>query len=120
MSNRIEKLNSEFRRSIVELLTKKVKDPRITEMFTVVEVVCDRELETAKVFVSIYSTDAEKAAKTFAAICENEPFIRREISRSMHIRKVPVFNFVLDTTMSYGQKIDEILNEINKKDSNNN
>lgn len=117
MSNRIEKLNSEFRRSIAELLTKKVKDPRITEMFTIVEVVCDRELETAKVFVSVFSTDAEKAAKTFSAICESEPFVRREISRSMHIRKVPVFNFVLDTTMSYGQKIDEILNEINKKDN---
>ncbi|MGN1066907.1 MAG: ribosome-binding factor A, partial [Candidatus Fimimonas sp.] len=72
---------------------------------------------TAKVFVSVFSTDAERAAKTFAAICESEPFIRREISRSMHIRKVPVFNFVLDTTMSYGQKIDEILNEINKKDN---
>ncbi len=117
MSNRIEKLNSEFRRYIAELLTKKVKDPRITEMFTVVEVVCDRELETAKVFVSIFSTDAEKGAQTFQAICDNEPFIRREISRSMHIYKVPQFHFILDTTMSYGQKIDEILNEINKKNN---
>ena len=35
MSNRVEKLNSEFKRYIAELLQKKVKDPRITEMFTV-------------------------------------------------------------------------------------
>ena len=116
MSTRIDKLNSEFKRYLAELLTKKVKDPRITEMFTVLEVVCDRELDSAKVYVSIFSTDSAKSSATFSAICENEPFLRREISKNMHIRKVPTFHFVLDTTMSYGQKIDEILNEINKKD----
>lgn len=114
-TNRTQKLNAEFKRYIAELLTKRVKDPRITEMFTILEVDTDADLATAKVYVSVYSTDAQKAAATFNAICENEPFIRREISKNMHIRKVPQFNFVLDKTMSYGQKIDDILNEINKK-----
>ena len=115
MTNRTQKLNAEFKRYISELLTRRVKDPRITEMFTILEVDTDADLSTAKVYVSVYSTNTEKAAATFTAICENEPLIRREISKSMHIRKVPQFIFVLDKTMSYGQKIDEILNEINKK-----
>lgn len=115
MTARTQKLNAEFKRYISELLLKRVKDPRITEMFTVLEVVTDADLSTAKVYVSVYSVDSEKAASTFAAICDNEPFIRREISKNMHIRKVPEFTFVLDKTMSYGQKIDDILNEINKK-----
>jgi len=115
MSNRIEKLNSSFKRDIAELLTKKVKDPRITEMFTVLEVDCDKELSTAKVYISVFSADEQKAAQTFLAICESEPFIRREISRKMHIRKVPELRFLPDTSMAYGQKIEEILNEINKK-----
>lgn len=119
MNNRTAKLNSEFKQRIAELLTKKVKDPRITEMFTILDVDCDKELSTAKVYVSIFSTNTEKASQTFLAIRENESYIRREISKNMHIRKVPEFNFVLDTTMSYGQKISEMLNEINKKDDNN-
>ena len=94
---------------------RRVKDPRITEMFTILEVATDADLSTAKVYVSVYSTDTAKANATFEAICDNEPFIRREISKNMHIRKVPQFIFVLDKTMSYGQKIDDILNEINKK-----
>lgn len=118
MNNRTEKLNAEFRRYIAELLMHKVKDPRITEMFTVLDVDCDNDLSTAKVYVSVYSTDANKAAQTFVAIQENEPFVRREISRNMHIRKVPEFRFILDTSMAYGQKINEILNEINKKSDN--
>lgn len=119
MTERTNKLNAEFKRYIAELLTKKVKDPRITEMFTILEVDCDKELSLAKVYVSIFSTNSDKAAQTFLAIRENEPYIRREISRNMHIRKVPEFNFVLDTSMAYGQKINEILNEINKTDDNN-
>ena len=118
MTDRTNKLNAEFKRYIAELLTKKVKDPRITEMFTILEVNCDKELSSAKVYVSIFSTDVERAAQTFAAIRENEPYIRREISRNMHIRKVPEFHFVLDTSMAYGQKINEILNEINKNGDN--
>ena len=119
MINRTDKLNAEFKRYIAELLTKKVKDPRITEMFTILSVDCDRELSSAKVYVSIFSTRPEKAAETFVAIKESEPFMRREISKSMHIRKVPQFVFVLDSSMAYGQKIQEILNEINKTNNNN-
>lgn len=119
MNVRTNKLNSEFKRLIAEILTKKVKDPRITEMFTVLDVDCDRELSSAKVYVSIYSTNTDKAAQTFLAIKDNEPFVRREISKNMHIRKVPEFNFVLDTSMAYGQKINEMLYELNKKDNDN-
>lgn len=118
MTNRTDKLNSEFKRYIAEILTKRVKDPRITEMYTILEVDCDRELSLAKVYVSIYSTNAEKAAQTFVAIRESEPIIRREISKNMHIRKVPQFNFILDTSLAYGQRISEILNGLKTNDDN--
>ena len=74
MSNRLEKLNSEFRKYISELLTKKVKHPNLTEMFTILEVVCDKELATAKVYVSIFSTNEMRAAKTFF-VC-HDPYVR--------------------------------------------
>ncbi len=118
MNVRTDKLNSEFKRLIAEILTKKVKDPRITEMFTVLDVQCDRELSSAKVFISVYSTDPEKAVQTFLALRDNEAIVRREVSKTMHIRKVPEFRFILDTSLAYGQKIDELLNELGKKDGN--
>ena len=68
---RTDKLNAEFKRYIAEILTRKVKDPRITEMFTIVQVDCDNDLSYAKVYVSIFSTNPEKGAATFAAIKEN-------------------------------------------------
>lgn len=118
MTNRTDKLNAEFKRCIAEILTKRVKDPRITEMYTILEVDCDKELSSARVYVSIYSTNTDKAAQTFLGIRDSEPLIRREISKNMHIRKVPQFNFILDTSMAYGQKISEILNGLKSNDDN--
>jgi ribosome-binding factor A len=112
---RTEKLNSEFQKSIYEILTKKVKDVRLTEMFTILQVDTDKELQTAKVLVSIFSTDKEKADLTFQAICDASGFIRQTLSKTMHIRTVPKFEFVLDTSMQYSQRINDILSEINKK-----
>ena len=112
---RTEKLNSEFQKSIYEILTKKVKDVRLTEMFTILQVDTDKELHTAKVLVSIFSTDKEKADLTFQAICDASGFIRKTLSKTMHIRTVPKFEFILDTSMQYSQRINDILSEINKK-----
>lgn len=117
MSNRLEKLNSEFKRYICQLLTNKVKDPRLTEIYTILNVECDKELSTAKVYVSILSTDENRAANTFLALQESQPFLRSQISRVMHIRTVPEFRFVLDTSAAYSQRINEILNEINKNNN---
>lgn len=51
---RTAKLNSEFQKNIYEVLSKSVKDPRITEMFSVTKVETDKELTLAKVYISVY------------------------------------------------------------------
>jgi len=113
MSNvRVEKLNSEFQRNIYEILSTKVKDPRLTEMFSVTKVSCDKELTYAKVYVSIFSTDADKAKSTFDAIKSSVGYVRHSLLKAMHIRSVPELDFVLDETLDEGDKIERILNEI--------
>ena len=114
-ANRTEKLNSEFQRSIYEILTRKVKDPRLTEMFSITQVECDKELQRAKVYASVYSADKAKADATLEAIKDAAGFVRSTLSKSMHIRTVPKFEFITDTSMQYSQKINDILSEINKK-----
>ena len=109
---RSEKLNSEFKKNIYEILSRKVKNPQLTEMFSVTEVETDPELSTAKVYVSVYSKDAEKAAATMDAIRQSAGYVRTQLSKSMHIRTVPQLIFTEDRSMSYGDKIDRILERI--------
>ena len=114
---REKRLNSEFRKEIYDILKYKVSSPFITEMFAVTDVVATNDLKYAKVFVSVFSTDAEKRAKTFAAILGQAKFVRSELSRTMRIRTVPELNFILDDSEEYGQKIDKILNTITYSDN---
>lgn len=109
---RSAKLNSEFQKNIYEVLSKSVKDPRITEMFSVVKVDTDKELTTAKVFISVYSTDKQRAENTFEGIKSAAGFVRRELYKVMRIRTVPQLIFIKDETLEYSDKINKILNEI--------
>ncbi len=109
---REKRLNNEFRKYLYEVLTTEVKNPDITEMFTIMEVETTADLKYADVLVSVYSTSPEKKQKTFNAIVESGAYARRIISQKMHIRTVPEFRFKLDGSMEYGAHIDELLEKI--------
>ena len=115
---RESRLGSEFRKYIYEILTTEVKNPYITEMFTIMSVETTNDLKYADVLVSVYSTNVEKKQRTFDAIKESAGFIRKSISQKMHIRTVPEFRFKLDESMEYGAHIDKLLEKI-KNDSKN-
>ena len=106
---REQRLNSEFQKEIYSILKNKIKNPLITEMFSVSEVDVTNDLKHAKVYVSVFSTDKTKAEQTFQAICESAKAVRTELSKVMHIRTVPELHFVLDGSADYGNKIDKIL-----------
>ncbi|MBO5773008.1 MAG: 30S ribosome-binding factor RbfA [Clostridia bacterium] len=114
--DRCDKLNSEFRKEIDNCLRTKFKHPDLTEMFTVLDVECDRLLIGARVYISIFSTDKVRAEKTFKALCTGEPFVRHCLSKTMHLRKIPRFTFILDDSNEKGSKIDRLINEIHKND----
>lgn len=62
-NNRLGKINAEMQKNIYEVLSTKVKDPRLTEMFTVTGVSVDKELTAAKV-LSAYFPLMKKRRKT--------------------------------------------------------
>lgn len=110
---RIAKLNSEFQKNIYEVLSKSVKDPRITEMFSVTKVETDKELTLAKVYISVYGKDSEKTEATFEGIKSAAGYVRRELYKIMRVRAVPQLMFVRDESMEYSDRISKILNQLN-------
>lgn len=110
---RTAKLNSEFQKNIYEVLSKSVKDPRITEMFSVTKVEIDKELTLAKVYISVYGKDSEKTEATFEGIKSAAGYVRRELYKIMRVRAVPQLMFVRDDSMEYSDRISKILNQLN-------
>lgn len=109
---REKRLNSEFQKEIYSILKNKIKNPAISEMFSISEVDVTNDLKHAKVFVSVFSTDKVKAQETFEAICASAKAVRTELSKTMRIRTVPELHFVTDNSTDYGNKIDKILSTL--------
>lgn len=113
--SRTDRLNSELKKELYEIITRKLKNPLITAMVSIIKVDVSPDLKHAKVLVSIYSTDREKMKSTFDAITADSKRIRYELGQSMRIRTVPELQFVLDDSMEYSARISDILDKIGKQ-----
>ena len=87
-------------------------------MFSISGVRVTSDLEEAYVYVSVFSTNKDLADRTFKAIVESAPQVRKLLSQQMRIRTVPRINFLLDGSMEYGAKIDQIISGFTYGDNN--
>lgn len=106
---REKRLEKEFAKLIYEFLSRQVKNPNITEMFSISGVKVTSDLEEANVYVSVYSTNPTLKEKTFNAILEEATSVRKFLAKEMRIRTVPKINFMHDDSFEYGEKIDRII-----------
>ena len=116
MSNqRLTRLNEQFRREIMEILVRDVRDPRIQDVVvTGGEVTSD--LWMAKVYVQASGTRKNKA-EALEGLEAAQGFIRRSLANVMRIRRTPELRFLEDKTFTYVQNIEEVLEEIRLEDS---
>ena len=112
--SRSERLNGEFQKEIYEIISRRLKNPLITEMFSILRVDCSSDLSYAKVYVSVYSKDENKKKITFDAIKADAKKIRFELAKVIRARTVPELNFVLDDSMEYGDKMGKLLKSISE------
>lgn len=112
--SRTDRLNAELKREISEIIAKKLKNPAVTAMVSVTDVVVSPDISYAKVFVSVFSTDENKKNESFAALCADAKKIRYELGKSMRIRTVPELDLILDRSLEYGDKMDKLLYKISE------
>lgn len=109
-SRRIARLNEQLKREIAELVRTSVRDPRVGVVsVTGVEVAGD--LGSARVFFRTLGGEAERA-DALHALQAAAPFIRRELGRILHIRRIPELRFQEDRSLEQAERIERILSEV--------
>lgn len=103
---RSERLNELFRRELSHLVRRKLKDPRVQRV-TVTEVRTSPDLSFARVFLR--SDPPVGVEEAIEGLESAEGYIRRELGRVMHIRKVPEFRFIADHGLEQAERIEELL-----------
>ncbi|MDD4839989.1 MAG: 30S ribosome-binding factor RbfA [Clostridia bacterium] len=107
---KIQRINSELQKQIALIIDNEIRNPLIHEgMVTVTSVAATPDLKYAKVFLSIYCSDAEQKQEVFKAIVGAGIFIRNKLKGAMNIRLIPDLTFIIDNSIDYGMKIDKIL-----------
>ncbi len=104
--DRTDRIASEMKRVISDIIRNEVKDPRIPLITSVTNIKLAKDLKYAKVYISIYGDESQKAG-AMNALKSSAGFIRRLIGQKMTIRALPELNFELDTSIEYGSYISE-------------
>lgn len=111
---RAERVSDQMKQEIADILMRKIKDPRIG-FVTVTDVDVADDLRNAKVFVSVYGSDAEKES-SLKGLRSAVAFIRSEVGKRMRMRYVPELLFRFDSTVERGAHIMELLRQIEEKE----
>lgn len=112
--DRTERIAGEMRRVISDIIRNDIKDPRIPTVTSVTNIKLAKDLKYAKVYISMYGTEEEKAA-AIGVLRSTSGFIRSLIGRKMIIRTLPELNFVQDDSLEYGSYMTKKIEELTKK-----
>ena len=91
-------------------MTREVADPRIG-FATITKVETTPDLRHAKVWVSVIGQPKERAL-TISALSRAMPFVRRELGRSLRLKRIPDLHVELDDTAERGTRVMHLLDEL--------
>ena len=98
MSQRTERIDSQIQQELMGLLQREMKDPRIG-FATITRVETARDLGHARVWVSVYGTDAEQE-QSLEALRAATPWLRRQLGERLQLRKVPQLSVRRDDSIA--------------------
>ena len=113
MSQRTDRLDSQIRSELAELLQREMKDPRIG-FATITRVETARDLGSARVWVSIMGTPEERE-KTLKALTDAAPWLRRQLGDRLTVRHIPQLVIRHDDSIEAGDRVLRLLRDIEEE-----
>jgi ribosome-binding factor A len=108
-NRRTIRLNQLLREELARLLHAEIKDPRVRSV-TITRVEATQDLAYADVYVRTL-TDEVSLEDAIAGLESAEGYIRRQLGRELHVRRIPDFRFLPDRALEHVQRIESLLDE---------
>lgn len=113
---RVERMQEFIKQEIGKLLLDGLKDRRLG-FVTVTDVSVTGDLREATVYVSLLGTPEEQN-QSMHALESARGFIRSKIGEVLHVRYTPEIRFVVDESVAYGSRIEEVLHSLKEQEKN--
>lgn len=106
---RKDRIASLLTREISGIIEHEIKDPRLG-FITVTKVVVSSDLKTAIIYFSSLNDKSEGLETLNRA----KGYIKSNLAKRIRLRFIPNLEFRIDNSYEYGEKIDTLLEKINK------
>lgn len=108
------RINGEVKKELSVLISREIKDPRISPMTSVTDVEVAPDLKTAKVYISVMG-DEEAKKETYQGLKSAASYMRGQLARNLNLRNTPELIFIMDNSIEYGVNMSKLIDEINSK-----
>jgi len=109
--HRAERVSDEIRRRLTEIISRELKDPRVSFLSSITRVQMSPDLRYAKVYVSVMGT-ADEQRDSISALRHAAGFLRHELGVDLRLRHTPELQFILDASLSEGDRVLQLIREV--------
>ncbi|GAB4581168.1 MAG: 30S ribosome-binding factor RbfA [Anaerolineales bacterium] len=107
---RQQRIAERIREEVSEMVLGEITDPRVAGIM-VTDVIVDRELAYATIFVSAYDS-AERKQDILDGLENARGFIRYQLSQRIDLRSFPQVRFKWDPTPERAERIEKLLDTL--------
>jgi ribosome-binding factor A len=111
--HRTERTADTLKEEIAQIVSYELEDPRLT-MVTVTDVRLSGDKRAARVYVTI-AGDEEEHKAALAALKHAAPYVRKQLGMSLNLPRTPEIHFVRDRVEEKGERVDQLLQEIERE-----
>lgn len=108
---KIGRIEADIKYHLSKIISEELRNPNLTGIITITAVKTSKDLDIAKVYVSIFESSDEQ--ETFEQLKNSRGYIRKSLASKLKIRNTPEIIFELDNSMEYGSHMDKIIKELN-------
>ncbi len=114
-NRRVERIASLIKREVSQMLLHGIKDDRVgAGMVSITDVDVSGDLQHAKIFVSIYGTEAARA-ETMEGLKSATGYVRSELGHRVRLRRTPEVIFLEDRSLERGDRILSLINQLSQE-----
>jgi len=110
MTRRTRQVGELLKEEVDDIIRKEMDDPRLG-FWSITRVEVPADLRSARVYISVLGTDAERA-ETIAAMRAAAGFIRRHLKPRLRMRQIPELEFRDDRSIEYAATITKALHDL--------
>ena len=106
-SDRMRRVDEAVRQVLSDAVARDLQDPRIG-FVTVTSVKTSSDLRHARVYVSVFGDDAERA-DSLAGLESARGALQRRLARELRMKHTPTLEFDYDDTIDRAMRVEQIL-----------